>query len=228
MQRAAIWWFGALLLAAIPAFWPGYFGAPPFRDDFLHVHLHGVAMFAWVALLLVQAALIRARRRPLHRALGKVSYGLVPLIVVSTLLLANFRLRQQSPPPYELVYFFYVQLSLVAVFTVAWTLAMVHRRAPALHMRYIAGATLALVDPILARLLAMHAGVQPPLLQALTYGFVMALLAALWWRDRHTPHSRAYRTLFALFSLAVGPTFFLPQTAAWRSFTEAFARLPLP
>src|SRR5688572_1154325 len=164
MQRTVGWWFLVLLLAAMPAFWPSYFSAPPFRDDFFHVHLHGLAMFAWLLLLAAQAFLIRSGRRPLHRALGKVSYGLVPLIVASTLLLAHYRLRQ-GPPNAELLYFFCVQLGLMVAFVFAYAMAIRHRREPMLHMRYMLGTALAVVDPILARLLAIHLGVNPPLMQ---------------------------------------------------------------
>ena len=64
-------------------------------------------------LLIAQATLIRTQRREWHRALGKVSYVLVPLIVVSTLLLAHYRMKQEINQ--DLLYFFYVQVALVGV-----------------------------------------------------------------------------------------------------------------
>jgi uncharacterized membrane protein len=227
MQRSAVWWCLLLLAATLPAFWPSYLAAPPFQADFLHVHLHGIVMFAWMALLLVQAALIRAGKRPLHRTLGKVSYVLAPLIVISTLLLAHYRLRQ-GPPNAELLYFFCVQLGLVAALAFSYVMAIRHKRQPALHMRYMMGTALAVVDPILARILAIYLGVTPPLMQVVTYALVLGVLAYLWWRERPAPHARAWAAMLAVFALALLPTFFLPQTAAWREFAEAFARLPLP
>jgi uncharacterized membrane protein len=227
MQRTAVCWMALLLAATVPAFWPSYFAAPPFEADFLHVHLHGVAMFAWMALLLAQSALIRAGRRELHRALGKVSYLLVPVIVASTLLLAHYRLRQ-GPPSADLLYFFCVQLGLMIAFVYAYLMAIIHRRAPALHMRYMAGTAIAVVDPILARLLAIYLGVNPPAMQVVTYALVLGLLAALAWRERGNAHAVAWGKMFVVFAIALLPTFVAPQTAAWRGFAEAFARLPLP
>lgn len=227
MQRSAVWWFAILLLATVPAFWPSYFAAPAFKADFLHVHFHGLVMFAWMVLLVAQAALIRTGRRALHRALGKVSFALVPVILVSTLLLAHYRVRQ-GPPSAETLYFLYVQLSLIAIFVIAYALAMARRRDPPLHMRYVVVSTLALVDPILARLLFNHFRVEPPLLQLLTYGFVMAILAALWWRDRGTRFARPYSTMLALFAVAVAPTFFITDTETWRLLAVAYGKLPLP
>ena len=54
------------------------------------MHLHGLLMFAWMALLIAQAALIRAGHRALHRSLGRVSYGLAPLAVFVALQAPTF------------------------------------------------------------------------------------------------------------------------------------------
>jgi uncharacterized membrane protein len=59
------------------------------------VHLHGFLMLAWMALLIVQGGLIRGGNRALHRALGRVSHVLVPLIVISTLWVLHLRLTQK-------------------------------------------------------------------------------------------------------------------------------------
>src|SRR6266550_7517516 len=101
LYRTTVFYFFGLLALALAGFWPTYF-VPKFEADW-HVHLHGVAMFLWVLLLIAQAGLVRARQLPLHRALGKVSYGLVPVIVVSTLLLAHYRMKQGLTE--ELLYF---------------------------------------------------------------------------------------------------------------------------
>ncbi len=45
-------------------------------------------MLAWFGMLITQPFLIRAGRRTQHRALGKVSYVLVPLIALATISLA--------------------------------------------------------------------------------------------------------------------------------------------
>src|SRR6476661_2795812 len=108
MQRSAVWYFALLLAFAIAGFWPSYFAARPFEADFFHVHFHGVLMFAWFTLLIVQASLIRGGQRAWHRSLGKVSYALVPLIVLSTVLLSHRR-AHEAPASEEIVYFLYVQ-----------------------------------------------------------------------------------------------------------------------
>ena len=226
MYRASPFFFLALLLLALPAFWPSYFFPKKYESDW-HVHLHGIAMFLWMVLLIVQASLIRARNFPVHRALGKASFVLVPVIIVSTLLLANHRMRGGLNS--ELIYFFYVQLALLVQFTVAYSLAIFERRTPAAHMRFMSCTALALVDPILARVLANHLGIEPPLLQAITYGFVDAILVVLVVLDKLGGHyARVYPAMLALFVATQVPTFFVMASQEWLKFTQAFARLPLP
>src|SRR5687768_6878773 len=132
-RRSAIF-FAALLLLTLPAFWPTYF-FPPKAVAEPRIHLHGAAMFAWLILLVGQATLIRGGRRRMHRAIGTVSYVLVPFIVLSTISLLHFRLNQKIDA--EMLYFLYVILSLTALFAAAYGLAMMNRRTPAVHARFM-------------------------------------------------------------------------------------------
>ena len=51
--------FAALLLLAIPAFWPTYLNVKQVEADY-HVHLHGVSLFLWAVLVIVQPWLIHS------------------------------------------------------------------------------------------------------------------------------------------------------------------------
>jgi hypothetical protein len=221
-QRSALWYFVALGAAAVAGFWPSYFAAPPFERDFARVHLHGVAMFGWFALLLTQAALARGGHVRQHRLVGRLGVALVPVVVGSTLWLAHFRAHAEPTSP-VIIYFLYVQLSLLAFFVLCYAWAMTNRARPFVHMRYIAGTALAVVDPIFARLLYSAARIEPPLLQAITYGAVVAVLGFLWWKERtRQPYANAWRRMLVAFLVLTLPTFVVMQTAAWRGFVAAF------
>jgi hypothetical protein len=225
MYRASPFLFAALLAAAIPAFWP-YLNPKKYETDW-HVHLHGIAMFLWMLMLIVQSTLATRRSFDKHRALGRTSFVLVPVIVASTLLLAHYRMR--SGLNQELIYFFYVQVALLVQFLVAYFLAIANRRTPQIHMRFMVCTALALVDPILARLLFYGFGVEPPLMQLATYGFTDLVIVALIVHDRMQRHySRVYEGMLAVFVVTQAPTFFLTGTKEWLAFTQAFAKLTLP
>lgn len=223
--RDAVFFLGLLALLVVPAFWPSYLFPPKYESDW-HVHLHGVAMFAWVALLVAQAWLIRARR-PAHRALGKVSFVLVPLIVYSTLSLAHYRMRHGLDA--ELLYFFYVQLSLLAIFVTSYVLAIANRRSPAVHARYMVCTALAIFDPIVARLLGFYLGIDWPYLQMMTFAMIDGILAWLLVRDIQARFPKpVFPAMLALVVATQIPTFFISDTPVWKAFAAAFAAAPLP
>ena len=215
----------AFFLLTIPAFWPTYW-APAFERDW-HVHLHGASLFTWAAMLVAQPWLIRRGRVRLHRQLGKFSYVVAPMVVISSLLLAHYRL--QSARSFDQVYFLWVQLGLITLFAVAYAQAIRHRRSAGIHARYMVCTALAMLDPIVARLLFNLFGVDIPEAQAWTYGIIDAVLVALWLRDRRAGNGiLVFPRMLAAYLVMELPTFALPQTAAWAAFVEFYSLLPLP
>ena len=219
--------FGALLLLAIPAFWPTYLFPKQYETDW-HVHVHGIALFLWALLLIAQPTLIRAGKLRIHRKLGKVSYLLAPVIVVSTILLARYRMHD-SVPTFDQLYFLCVQIALMTIFSVAYVQAIRWRRVGGMHARYMVCTGIAMIDPILARILYNHTGLDIPWLQMATYLFTDGILLVLWLRDHRAGNGiRVFPVMLALCVAVELPTFFLPQTAAWQALVAGFARLPLP
>jgi hypothetical protein len=219
--------FGALLLLAIPAFWPTYFFPKEYEADW-HVHVHGIALFMWALMLIAQPWLIRAGRLRVHRKLGKVSYVLAPVIVVSTILLAHYRMRDGAPT-FDQLYFLCVQIALMTIFSVAYVQAIRWRRAGGMHARYMVCTGIAMIDPIVARLLYFNTGLDIPWTQMATYLLTDAILLVLWLRDHRAGNGiRVFPAMLALCVAVELPTFFLPQMDAWKSLVTAFARLPLP
>jgi hypothetical protein len=228
LHRRAVFFFGALLLATIPAFWPSYFFPPKVEADY-HVHFHGIVMFLWVFLLVSQATLIRAGRRDLHRQLGKVSYALAPAIVISTFLLMNHRLKGDVNA--GLLYFAYLQLVLIGFFAFCYIQAMRYRRTPALHARYMLGTGFAIFDPIVARILYFYLGIEPPFMQLATFAMMDALLLALiaWERGRESaPATRVFPLMLAILVAIQVPQFFVPAMPWFAGLARAYGALPLP
>ncbi len=229
MFRTSGYFFAGLFGAALVAFWPSYLSKLPAGD--VYVHLHAVLMTLWCGLLIAQPLLIRGGRRPLHRALGRASYALVPPIVVASLLLANSRLRALDEEAFAREgRFVYLPLAAIALFLASYVLAMVYRRRPALHARYMIATGLTLIDPVVARLLFFYF---PPLshdlhYQAIGYGLTLLVLALLIWRERGERAGRAaFPVAFALFALVYGLWFTLGQTPLWQAAASWYRGLPL-
>jgi len=218
-----------LALFAIAAFWPSYLSRATSIPE-VRVHLHGAVMALWVAMLITQAFLIRNGARPTHRLIGKASYVLAPLIVLSTLALAHLRLHEAGDdPPVDLLYFVYVQLAMLSLFVLAYVLAIKHRKTPQLHARYMACTALALFDPIFARLLYNHLGIDFPLAQVITYTAMDAILLGLaLWDWRHDRRPSVYPAMLGIFVLVQLPTFFLYKLPVWRKVAVWYGSLPIP
>jgi len=204
MFRTSSYWFVGLFGAAMVAFWPMYLSKLPQGDRYTHAH--AVLMTLWMGLLIVQPALIRSGQRALHRALGKASYLLVPLIVVASVRLTHFRARSMSEATFVAEgAFFYLPLSMISVFVVAYVLAIAFRGRAPLHSRFMICTGLTLIDPVVARVLFFYF---PPLSNPLLYqvagfGLTDLVLIVLIIRERDQRSGRAAFPVMLAFFAAV-------------------------
>ena len=120
------------------------------------VHLHGVAMLAWLALLIVQPTLVSRDNLALHRRLGWIGAGLALFITALGIFtgLASLVLNRFPPffaPPYFLVLTTVESL----VFGLMVWAAVRRRHTTAWHRRLMIGATIVILEPALGRILPM-------------------------------------------------------------------------
>ena len=89
-------------------------------------------------MLISQAYLIRNGLKQTHRLVGKLSYALVPFIVIATVNLVHFRMKASAGQLSNVsLYFTALMLNAVVVFAILYGLAIYHRRRPPLHARYM-------------------------------------------------------------------------------------------
>ncbi len=117
-------------------------------------YVHGVVFAGWFLLLLVQPSLVTAGRVDLHRRLGVVGAGLaVAMVILGTVgaLIAAGRPTGFVDVPVPPLQFLVVPLAIIALFGVFVTLAILNRRRPQSHKRYMMLASIALVEAGVAR-----------------------------------------------------------------------------
>lgn len=218
MARIAIVVLTGSIVLVVLAFWPMYLSRP-FASVDRYTHLHAVAGSLWLALLIAQPALIRARRFALHRIVGRLSYPLAALFAISSILLSHHRLASMDDAGFATDGFaHYLPFYATVVFVIAYGLGVWARRSPAAHGRFMLCTAIPLVDPVLGRLLAFYlpAFPSPWLYQIVTFTVATAIAGALVFSFRGaSPARRALVGYFVVLVVLEAGWFVVSPTAAW-------------
>lgn len=232
--RWSPYFYGALMLLAMFAFWPGYLAVPKLELTGW-THFHAVTGTLWLVLLIVQPLAIRTRQRRLHVLLGRVSYFLAPLVLIGFIGLAHSSMQDRSQQEQAVdAYFFYIRFVLVATFVGSYVLGVLHRREPEAHSRYMLCTGLSLIDPVVHRIAQRIMGGADLNYQLLTFGIACTILIVFFFAAKHTTSGRrALGVVFAAFVLGGLPLAFNFYTwgqpwTLWKEFAHGFASLPLP
>jgi hypothetical protein len=230
LYRNSPWVFAAFGAAVLVAFWPSYFSRLGAQPTY-HPHAHGIAMTLWCAMLVAQAWLIRTGRRPLHRRLGRLSFVLVPLMVLATIDFLRFRLQGIGTPGPVEFYFMALVLNALAAFLVIYALALAWRRTPPVHARFILCTIFPLFTPVTDRLIGRYLPSVVPLVPRIdgtpvvpVAGFLAAdaLLAALSIWDWRANRRLVFPVALVVLLLYHASVLTFHRLPLWRAFGEWF------
>ena len=219
-------YFAGFFALALVAFWPSYISQPAIYAPYTHIHATTASL--WMILLIAQSWAIGARKVPLHRLLGKLSYVLGPVLVVSLVLLAHSRIKGISGEAYAIqTYILYLQLSLGLLFALSCALAIWSRRSVARHSRFMVCTALTLIDPVVIRILFWIDPTPTWNYQWLTFGLTDLVFLVLIWLERGSRAGRGvFPSMLALFVLGQLPALLgLTASPAWQGFARWFAEL---
>jgi len=115
-------------------------------------------MMTWMAMLIVQPLLIHFNKVPIHRIIGRLSFVIAPLLVVSIFLVTKMVYFRVDPPLPHDVKIGEMALSLSNLFAFAflYIMAIANRRYTYAHMRYMIGTSLLMIGPGLGRALIIY------------------------------------------------------------------------
>ena len=153
VYRNSSYLFIAVLLMAFVGFYRTYFGLfPRFGGISTALHVHAVTVLVWFTILIVQPLLIRGKKLELHRLIGKVSYGVMPLVVLSIVWVMRLAFIRNTPiapgaPDIRLV-----GIADLTFFIPFYLLAIYYRHKTNYHARYMAMTVLPFINPSLGRL----------------------------------------------------------------------------
>jgi hypothetical protein len=119
------------------------------------MHSHGIVLTLWCLMLVAQPLLIRARMNSLHKAIGKFSYLLVPLMIFTTVDLLRYKLNQVQLQTMD---YFFVALVINALiaFVLFYGLAIYHRKKSTIHARYMICTIFPMFTPVTDRIIGFY------------------------------------------------------------------------
>ncbi len=166
--------FIVILAFVVWGFFRTYFGLFPHFNGITTVqHFHGAMLLSWFVMLIVQPMLIRYRKFELHRKIGKISYVLIPLILLSLFLVIKMGyIRNAATMPKEInIGSLALNLPDLFAFAAFYMLAMLNVKNTATHMRYMIATSLLMLGPGTGRAFIIYGGMPFP--QGVEYSMIL-------------------------------------------------------
>lgn len=124
-----LYFFVAVALISLLGFFNTYLKFFPSFSKFpFLIHIHFFAFMAWPVLFIIQPILIKKKKIPGHRKLGKLSYFLAPILLTTIVLLFIQQIKREIAMPENFAHITaFIFLIDVVSFSTYFTLAMVKR-----------------------------------------------------------------------------------------------------
>lgn len=207
------YWLLALPTVMVAGFWIPYFSEFPHFDAHITpaVHVHAALLFCWVMLLVVQPLAIRYQALSTHRFLGRISYVLMPLIVLFAMAMIRKEYHEgigAGMPVATAVAGQYLSCGQLGLLVTVYGLSIrsILRGDVARHMRYMVCTAIILLPAGLARSLGYWFDVRQSNAQTACLVVIdVMLLAPVAYDRRHRMPADPYvATLAAYVVLAAG------------------------
>jgi len=122
------------------------------------IHLHGAVFVGWIALMVVQAGFVAARRTPLHRTVGRAGMMLAAAVVVVGLLVPVYATSERTNAWFAMDGWaradaLFSSASGPMLFAMFATAGFLWRRRPDFHKRMMLLASIAIINAAVARVL---------------------------------------------------------------------------
>lgn len=177
-------YLGYFLLLLVPITFAGFFKTyfaqfPNFEEKIgPFIHLHALIASIWILMLIAQPILIFNKKYHLHKKIGRLSYIIFPLLILSFIphLITKFETGDIS------AMFFPIGDSILLI--LFYSLAIYNRKKSSRHMRYMIGTALVFLGPTIGRIGPILLGWSGFLTQHILYGLIYMILITLIFYDK--------------------------------------------
>lgn len=200
---------------------------PHFKNATPLIHVHGALLMSWMLLLIAQPLLIQTGRAKLHRTIGKVSWVLGPLIIISLFLIGRggYLRGLGNVPEQENLSFIVLDMRGFLSFAAFWFLAMFNRKMPDTHMRYMIATGILAIGPGIGRGLIHSFGIT--VWNALTITDLLDLLIISVLLGIDVYRKKNYKPFLTVFIvLLIGAVLWqIRDSTLWQTFAKNYAKL---
>ncbi|RYE21468.1 MAG: hypothetical protein EOP51_15560 [Sphingobacteriales bacterium] len=220
------YYFIGLIALVLAGFWRSYFYRffAGTNNYSFYFHFHAVMMSLWVVILIVQPLLIRKKKLALHRLIGKASYVIMPVLLISVVLILNA--GQKALPKDQQVFSNIIfPVRDLFILAAAFTIGTLYRRDINIHARAMVVTGIVFVEPTLARFLGHLWGQVGGLITMVT---VLAIFITLIVIERKQKKARwIFPSVMALFVIVYTLLILQVNMSVFDPFVRWFAGLPL-
>ena len=169
-----------LLFVALGFYYPYFSLFPKFEFVTLIVHIHAITLFLWLVILIAQPLFIRYGKYKLHKLLGKFTYFLLPVVIITMIGVIRqgyIRGINENMSSAQSLRAQFTNIAGIFTFLIYYLLGISHilKGNVALHMRYMICLFLEFVPPTVGRTLGYWLDIR----QIYTYSISLLLSAGI-------------------------------------------------
>lgn len=217
--------FLLIILAAI-GFWPSYLSQLGVTQKTIsfYFHFHALVVSAWILLLILQPILIINGNNRLHRILGKLSYGVFPLMILSIVWVAHLSFTSSTHPSSIQLF---IPFKDVLLLSTLFGMGIYYKRKPIVHAKAMIATGIICIEPALIRTVIFIIGptsLAYPITIIIIYSIILGFIV---YERNHS--SGRWIMAGLLFVLMLSHLFILSgyESIFWNHFTKWFSNLPL-
>ncbi|WP_340114788.1 hypothetical protein [Maribellus mangrovi] len=158
-------------------------------------HLHATLATLWILLLVAQPLLIRYGKFKIHKTIGKTTYLLFPLLIISFILLILNILKSANPIRA------YGVISNTLMLILFYSFAVNNKKYTPIHMRYMIATAFSFLGPPIGRFGVFIMGMQPKIINNSVYIIVYLILTGLILLDKK--HGKNFKPFILVFAVWV-------------------------
>lgn len=177
-------YLGYFMLVLIPLIFAGFYKTyieqiPNFGERInSFIHIHAAIAAIWISMLIAQPFLILNKKFALHRTIGKLSYIVFPLLILSFVPQMIRIVHSENP---ENLFYPLADCVLLIVF---YSLAIYNRKTSSKHMRYMIATAIVFLGPTIGRIGPIWMGWSGIFTQNVQYGIIYLILLSLIVYDK--------------------------------------------